>query len=364
MADAAWFLPVAGVAAGIVIGAVARNVHFCTLSALERHWYANDSSGLRTWVLFAAVAIALTQAMSLAGAIDVGPSFYLTPEFSWAGAILGGIAFGFGMALVGTCGFGALVRLGGGSLRSLVALIILGLAALATQRGLLALARTRIADETAIDLGFAGNQSLGGLISALAGFDARAVTALAVVAVLLAWVFSDRRYRTNYRSIGAAVTMGGVIAGGWLATSWASGHSLYPVQLEAGSFVVPVGDVLFHLATFTGALPDYGVGLVIGVPLGAAAVAFRRHDVRWEACDDARELGRHIGGAALMGIGGVLAMGCTVGQGVTAASVLAISAPLVMISIGVGARLGLAYLVEGSAWAAFRLPAQEPAKQG
>jgi hypothetical protein len=301
--------------------------------------------------------------MSLSGVIEIGSSFYLTPNLGWAGAIFGGLAFGFGMALVGTCGFGALVRLGGGSLRSLVALIVLGLAALATQRGLLALARTRIVDEAAIDLGFADDQSLGSLVSAVSGFDARALTAVTVVVLLLAWVFRDRRYRRNYRGMLAALTMGSVIAFGWLATSWTADYSLYPIQLEAGSFVVPVGDVLFHLATFTGALPDYGVGLVLGVPLGAAAVAFTHDDVRWEACDDARELGRHIGGASLMGIGGVLALGCTIGQGITAASVLAISAPLVMISIGLGARLGLAYLVEGSAWAALRFAGRKPAEQ-
>ncbi|MPZ09574.1 MAG: YeeE/YedE family protein [Kiloniellaceae bacterium] len=355
MLDVGWLLPIAGGLIGIVIGAAARLDRFCTLTALERYWYANDATGIRTWVLAATVAIVATQALVLGGLVDVSTSFYLTPNFGWTGAILGGLAFGFGMALVGTCGFGALVRLGGGSLRSLVVLIVLGLSALAAQRGLVAQARVEVVDKLALDLGFAGDQSLGSLASALFGADARLPVAVLFAGLLLFWVFSSADYRRRLGHILTATVIGGGIAVGWVVTSWGSRHAFEPVQLEAGSFVVPVGDTLMQFITYTGVMPDYGVGLVIGVGLGAALVAWRKHDVRWEACDDARELGRHIVGAFLMGVGGVFAMGCTIGQGVAAASVLAISAPLVMISVALGARLGLAYLLEGSAWSVFRI---------
>ncbi|MEZ5832370.1 MAG: YeeE/YedE family protein [Dongiaceae bacterium] len=353
MDDIGWLLPIAGGVAGIVLGAVARLDHFCTLKALERHWYANDSTGLRTWALAATVAIILTQAMTLSGLIDLRTAFYLDPSFGWTGAVIGGLAFGVGMALVGTCGFGALVRLGGGSLRSLVVLLVLGLSALAAQRGLFAQVRNRIVDDIALDLSFAGDQSMGSLASAFLHFDARLATAALIVTLLLSWIFSSAAYRRQFGHIATGTVVGCVIAFGWLATTWAADHAFEPVQLEAGSFVVPVGDTIVQFIAYTGVLPDYGVGLVIGVPLGAAAVAWRRHDVRWEACDDARELGRHIAGGFLMGAGGVFAMGCTIGQGMTAASVLAVSVPLVMASIGIGARLGLSYMLEGSPWAAF-----------
>lgn len=362
MEDIGWLLPIAGGLAGLVIGAAARLDRFCTLSALERHWYANDSSGIRTWVLAATVAIIATQAMTLSGLIDLRSSFYLSTNFGWTGAIIGGLAFGFGMALVGTCGFGALVRLGGGSLRSLVVLLVLGLSALAAQRGLIAQARVKIVDDLAVDLSFAGDQSLGSLASALFGFDAQLLTALVIVGLLLFWVFSSADYRQNFGHIATATVIGCAIAFGWLATTWGASHAFEPVQLEAGSFVVPVGDTLIQFIAYTGVLPDYGVGLVVGVTLGAAVVAWRKRDVRWEACDDARELGRHIIGAFLMGTGGVFAMGCTIGQGVTAASTLALSVPLVMLSIAVGARLGLSYLLEGSMWSAFRLSNHGPAE--
>jgi hypothetical protein len=156
--------------------------------------------------------------------------------------------------------------------------------------------------------------------------------------------------------------VGLVVAFGWFVTTLASRHSFDVVQIEAGSFVVPVADTLLHIVAFTGVLPDYGVGLVLGVVAGAAACAMWKRDVRWEACDDARELSRHLAGAFLMGVGGVFAMGCTIGQGVTAVSALAISAPVVVASIFLGARMGLSYLIEGSALSAFRSARREPAE--
>lgn len=362
MQDVGWLLPIAGGLAGIIIGAAARRDRFCTLAALERYWYANDSSGLRTWILAATVALIATQAMALTGVIDLQRTFYLSPNFGWTGAILGGLAFGFGMALVGTCGFGALVRLGGGSLRSLVVLLVLGLSALAAQRGLIAQGRVEIVDNLAADLSFAGDQSLGSIVSALLGFDARLAVAFFIAGLLLFWIFSSADYRRRLGNIVTGSIIGLGVAFGWLATTWIAHRAFEPVQIEAGSFVVPVGDTLIQFIAFTGVLPDYGVGLVVGVALGAALVAWRKHDVRWEACDDARELGRHIVGAFLMGTGGVFAMGCTIGQGVTAASALAVSAPVVMLSIAIGARLGLAYLLEGSIWSVFRITHHESAE--
>ncbi|MCR4268608.1 YeeE/YedE family protein [Nitratireductor sp. ZSWI3] len=356
------FLLAAGLFAGIVIGYVARRHHFCTMAALERHWYAGDSRGLRTWALAAGVAMVLTQAMMLGGVADLGGSFYLRPFFGLTGAIIGGLAFGFGMALAGTCGFGALVRLGGGSLRGLVVLIVLGLSALAAQRGLIAPLRVATVDNLAIDLSGAGDQSLGSLASAAFGADLRIAVALLVFALLFGWILRDRTFRRSGGLIAAGTAIGVMIAFGWFVTALATAHSFDPVQLEAGSFVVPVGDTILQAVAFTGTWPDYGVGMVLGVVVGAALCAWRHDDIRWEACDDARELSRHLAGGLLMGTGGVFAMGCTIGQGVSAFSVLAVSAPVVTASIMLGARMGLAYLLEGTPLAAFHRNAAEPAE--
>jgi uncharacterized membrane protein YedE/YeeE len=349
-----WFLPLAGLLAGCVLGFVARNQRFCTMSALERYWYANDGTGLRTWILAAASALVFTQSLQFFGLAAPNDSFYVHSGFAWTGAILGGLMFGCGMALVGTCGFGALVRLGGGSLRSLVVLIVLAVSALSAQKGLIAQGRVLIVDNLAIDFDFAGGQSLGLIASYFAGFDVTLVVTGLVAVGLLGWIFANPDYRARRSSIVAGVVIGMVIAFGWVATTMAARESFELVQIEAGSFVVPVADALMQLVAFTGTIPDYGIGLVIGVVLGSAVNALALNTVRWEACDDARELSRHLFGAFLMGVGGVCAMGCTIGQGVTAVSALAISAPVVFLSIALGARFGLSYLIEGSGFSVFR----------
>lgn len=352
--DSLVLLPLMGLGAGAVLGFVARVNHFCTLSSLERLWYVGDSSGVRTWALAAVTALIATQVLVAFDLVAIDQSFYLDPSFAWTGAIFGGIMFGVGMALVGTCGFGAVVRLGGGSLRAFVVLTIIGLSALATQRGLLGQLRILVVDNLAINLQFAGDQSIGSLVSAAVGVDMRHPVAALIGLAGLLWIFSARDYRRQGTQILTGIVIGLVIAFGWWATSYAAETAFGPVQIEAGSFVVPVGDTIMQLITYTNSLPDYGVGLICGTLLGAIVGALWKRDIRWEACDDARELSRHIMGAMLMGIGGVIAMGCTIGQGVTAFSTMAISAPVVLMSIVFGARLGLAWLVEGSFLAAFQ----------
>lgn len=344
----AWALPAAGLAVGAVIGFVARRNHFCTLSALERHWYAGDSSGLNSWILAAAVALILTQAMQLTGMIDLSGSFYLTLPLPIAGTLIGGFMFGIGMALVGTCAFGAIVRLGGGSMRALIVLTGIALAGLAAQRGLTGHARRAVFDPLSIDLSAHGGQSASGLLSSLTGLDLALPVAILAGGALLYWALRDRSLFRDREKLASGIVIGVAIAAGWFFTSYLSERLFIPVDIGAGSFVAPLGDTMLQIITVTGALPDYGVGLAIGVLLGAAVSAWTSNDMRWEACDDARELGRHLAGAFLMGTGGIFALGCTVGQGITAVSALSLSAPLAMIGIVAGARVGLAYLIEGS----------------
>ncbi len=354
MENSIFLLPLSGLLVGILLGYVARRNFFCTLSSLEQHWYAGNSNGLRTWVLAATIAAASTQILVGAGQIDLSDSFYLTPNFGWLGAIVGGFAFGLGMAFVGTCGFGALVRLGGGSLKSLMAVLILGLAALSAQRGFLALGRTGFFDNFQIDLNFAGTQSIPDVVSHLTSENAYLPVVIILILVPLIWIFKDRKYRQDTKSIITGVIMGCLVTLGWVVTSYFATHSFDPIQIESASFVAPVGDTILQFAAFTGSTPDYGIGVVIGTIIGSAIAARSADNVRWEACDDARELSRHILGAALMGAGGVLALGCTIGQGISAASLLAISVPVTMLSIGVGARMGLSYLLEGSFFSALK----------
>lgn len=349
-----WLPPVAGLLAGLVMGYAARRRHFCTMSSLERHWYAEDSTGLRTWGLAALVALLTTQGAVLTGLVEPDASIYVRSNLALAGIIVGGLAFGIGMALVGTCGFGALVRLGGGSLRSLVVLVALGLAAASTQRGMFLPIRQWFDTNLGIDMSAFGGQSLGGVMSSAGFGPAGWALATIVFALPLAWwVLRDASYRARKADLAAGITIGLAITFGWIATSVAAAQSFSPVRVESASFAAPVGDALVRFAISFNTPWTYGMVLVIGVAMGAAIAARQQRDVRWEACDDARELGRHIAGGALMGVGGVLALGCTIGQGVSAFSLLAISAPIAMAAVFLGARLGLSYLVEGTPMAAF-----------
>ncbi|MBC05636.1 YeeE/YedE family protein [Thalassospira sp.] len=346
--DNPWALPLAGILTGIVVGFVARRQHFCTMAALERYWFAANSIGLRAWVLAAITALLCTQTFVALGVINLSNSFYITPTLPIAGSILGGLMFGFGMAFVGTCGFGAIIRLGGGNLRALVVLTGIGLAAIAALRGVTGHFRVWFLDPLSIEFTSAGSQSIGAILSHASGVDLHYPIALLASAVGLWWVFRSSDFRAERAKALGAIVIGACISLGWVWTTTFAQYRFVETQIEAGSFVTPVGDTIMQIITVTGILPDYGVGLVIGVFLGAALAAWKSNDLRWEACDDARELGRHLLGAFLMGTGGVFALGCTIGQGVSAFSTLAISSPIVMISIAIGARVGLGVLLEGS----------------
>jgi len=345
MLESAFALPITGIIAGIALGYVARVNTFCTLSAFEKAWYLDDLNGLRTWALAALTAATMTQISIATGLVDLSSSFYLTTNFAIGAYVVGGVLFGCGMALVGTCGFGALIRLGGGSLKGFVAFLVIGIVALATSRGILSPVRTLIEDYTTINLGFTADQSIPALVSAL--FGQWAFTPVVLVTLLSAaiWIFKSATYRRNFSGIITGVVVGAVVFAGWSLTYYFQQIAFIPVQLESASFVVPLGDGILQFIANTGVGPDYGVGLVLGTIVGAAVGAIQQNSVHWEACDDARELGRHILGAALMGFGGVLALGCTIGQGLSAASLLTVSAPIVIASIAFGARIGLAYLL-------------------
>ena len=345
--DNPWMLPLAGLACGTFIGVVARKQHFCTLSSLERYWYADDSRGVRTWALASAIALILTQLLQSTQQANIHESFYLLPSFNPITAIAGGLIFGFGMALVGTCGFGALVRLGGGSLRSLIIVCTMGLAALTASRGLLGQLRASISEMFAVDLSFAGSQSMGDIASTVTGISMDVPVTVLMAGSILLWVYKSSAFRREYAQQLTGLSIGASVAFGWWATSYFKQHLFTEVQLESASFVLPPGEILMQTIFATGGLPDYGMGLTVGVVLGSAITSVLTNDVRWEACDSAQELGRHLTGAVMMGIGGVFALGCTIGQGVSGLSTLAISAPIVMASIFLGARIGLSLLISG-----------------
>jgi uncharacterized membrane protein YedE/YeeE len=339
-----------GFAGGIGLGLAARIGRFCTLGAIEDAIFSGDLNRLRSWVLAMAVAIAGTWALDAGGIIDMTRSFYLSDHINLPSLIGGGLVFGIGMALVGTCGYGALARAGGGDLKSLVIVVVIGISAYMASGGITAFARINWFEPLAIPL--PAQQSLPALGTAVTGLPLESVIPAAIIAGLLYWCFKDAAFRNAPRPVLAGLAVGAMIVLGWFATGHIGSDPFDEQRLMSFTFVRPLGDTLVYLMTFTGASINFGIGATLGVIAGAAIGSLAKREFRWEACDDAPELRRQIFGGFLMGTGGLLSLGCTVGQGLSAVSVLALSAPIVLASIFIGAWLGLTYLVEGSVAAA------------
>ncbi|AXS40477.1 YeeE/YedE family protein [Breoghania sp. L-A4] len=341
-------LALAGFAGGVVLGLAARLGRFCTLAAFENIFYGSDYRRMRAWALAVAVAIVLVQTMAWQGILDLDQSIYRAAEFTWLSAIVGGLLFGAGMALNGTCGFGTLVRMGGGDLRALVTFLVLGISAYMMMGGVTSFIRLEFTDPVTLDLSALGAHDFAAMMDILLGTNAGALWGYLVAAVLALWALRDKGFRQRWRLVVSGVAVGLVIAWGWFATATLGADPFDPQPLASYTFVRPVGQTILYAMTFSGATIDFGVGAVVGVIAGALAGAAMRREFRWEACDDVRELRRHLSGAFLMGTGGVMSFGCTIGQGMTAASALSISTPVVFLSIALGARLGLSWLMEGS----------------
>ena len=336
----------AGLVGGAVLGLAARVGRYCIMGAVEDAVYGADLGRMRMLAMSAGVAIAGTFLLVDSGHVDPNATRYFRLPWSPAGSVIGGLMFGYGMALVGTCGFGALARAGGGDLRGLIMAAVVGISAYATTGGPLASFRMWLVPpipqaDGAAEHGIAHNLAAGLGVPLL-------LPALLAAAGLAGWALMDPRFRRPGRHLVWSVAVGGAVVFAWGVTAHLAAVSFDPVEVEAYSFVAPIGQGLLYVMTAANR-PDFAVAAVGGVILGAAFGSLFRREFRWEACDDARELRRQILGAAMMGVGGVLAVGCTIGQGLSAMSLLSASAPVTVLSILAGARLGLYVLVEGAA---------------
>lgn len=334
-----------GLAGGAVLGFAARWGRFCTLGAIEDNVLAGNSLRLRMWGLAIAVGAIATYGLHGSGLIDISQTFYLASPTTLVATLVGSLVFGLGMSLVGTCGFGTLARIGGGDLKSIVTFLVMGITAYATLGGAGAYLRiglgvpARSVDPKNAGFAFSIEQFIG-IPASLAGI---------VLALVLAGLcLSSKALRQNAKMIFTAVLVGLVIAFGWVATGVLAYDPFNVYPLESFTFSVPLGESLIYVMTMTGASLKFGIGAVAGVVVGAAITTLFQRHFRWEVCDDAREMRRQMLGGVMMGFGGVTALGCTVGQGLSAASALAYSAPITLVGMYLGAWIGLHALVHGS----------------
>ncbi len=339
-------------AAGIVFGAVAQRTNFCTMGALSDIVFLGSYNRMRAWLLAIAVAIAGSQTLQAAGLVDLGKSIYLAPTLGWLGAIVGGLMFGFGMTLAGGCGNRTLVRLGAGNLKSLFVFLILGLFAYMTLRGLTGALRVAAIEPFASDLRKLGMATQGlPEFAAKAGIApglARAALAAAAVLALAFYCFKDAAFRASPRDIAAGIVVGLLVTAGWAITGIVGDDDFEPTQVASFTFVAPIGEALVYAMTWTGSKIGFGIAAVLGVIVGAFGAAKASDEFRVESFTDANDMLRHLAGAALMGTGGVMALGCTIGQGITGMSTLAAGSLIALVSILAGGLFGLRYLEEGT----------------
>lgn len=344
-------------ALAFVFGAVALRVSFCTMGAITDIVAFGDWRRMRMWIVAIAVAVAGTAALQAYGVIDVGKSIYTSERVPWLSHVVGGLLFGFGMTLASGCGSKTLIRAGAGNVKSMIVLFFLAAAAYMTLKGVFAPWRANGLDTFRWDVGAHASDLPTLAMAAGMASAVRFWLPLAVTAALLAFSFADREFRASPDLIIGGVVIGAVIVGGW----YVSGHLGYLPEdpqtleekfvatnsgrIESFSYVAPTAYLLELLLLWTdqSRVVTFGIAGVLGMLAGSAAMAIATRTFRWEGFASVEDVSNHVVGAVLMGFGGVTALGCTIGQGLTGVSTLAIGSIMTLASIVAGCVAALKY---------------------
>ncbi|TAH51839.1 MAG: YeeE/YedE family protein [Betaproteobacteria bacterium] len=338
------------VAIGATFGFVGSRTRFCTMGAISDVVHMGDWNRMRMWMLAMATAVAGTTALQLAGLLDASKTIYTGSRLAWLSHLVGGAAFGAGMTLASGCGARTLIRIGGGNLKSVVVFAFFAISALMTMRGLFGVWRARFLDPVAIALPH--GQDLPAFLAA-GGFAPSTALVAAAAALAVPLLIAALRRREAWT---ADILVGGIVTGtlvvaGWYVTGHLGHLAEHPDTLdeaflatssnraESLTFVAPLAYALDLLMLWSDAsrVLSFGVASAGGVVAGAAVHAVLSGSFRIESFRDADDLVRHIAGAVLMGFGGVTALGCTIGQGISGLSTLALGAMLTTAAIILGA---------------------------
>ncbi|MGQ9724623.1 MAG: YeeE/YedE family protein [Tepidimonas sp.] len=348
----------AAFAVSSLFGVIAHRTHFCTMGAISDVVHMGDWTRARSWVMAIGVAMLGFNGMAALGWIDPTRTIYHSGRVIWLSAIAGGALFGFGMVLASGCGSKALIRIGGGSLKSLVVFVVMGVAAFATLRGITAVLRDRTVDRIAFDM--LPGSALPEWLAAHLGWDP-AAAALAVgggVGVLLiGWAAWDKSFRRSPQAWLAGLGIGATAVAMW----WVSGRLGFVAEhpqtlesvflatnsgrMESLTFAAPMAYTLDWLIYFSdeSKVLTLGVVSVLGVVAGAFAHATFSRTFRWEGFAGTRDTALHLVGAVCMGVGGVTAMGCSVGQGLSGISTLSVTSAIALTGIVLGALGGFRF---------------------
>lgn len=318
-----------GLLIGLVFGACGQATGFCLQRGLKEYWSGKAGYKLHAFALALAVALLGAQALDLTGRADLGKSLYMMPTYSWLLMPLGGLMFGYGMGLANGCGARALVLLGQGNLRSLIVLLCLGIAAYMTLTGVLGPLRAMLLEATSVS---------PSVLSAPAGWTRFIVAGLAAAALVL---FALQRRDSGNRAadLAGGAIIGLLVVAGWYVTGTLGADDFDPMPVVSLTFVAPIGDFLHYAMIATGMSLRFGIAVVAGVIAGAFLMALLRRRCCLEGFESPRQMLRYVAGGLLMGTGGALAFGCSIGQGLTGLSTLSYSSMMAALSIVVGARL-------------------------
>jgi uncharacterized membrane protein YedE/YeeE len=330
----------------LIFGYVANKTSFCTMGAISDVVNMGVWGRMRAWLLAMSVAILGTNILVYLGYLHIVKTIYTRESFDWLAALVGGIAFGIGMTLASGCGQRTLVRVGGGNLKSVVVFIFLGYSALVTLNGVFREFADNVlrADLFTIDLRHM--QTVPDVLH-IGSPGARLLIASAICLAILAFVFSSREFRVSSDNILSGFTVGLVVVGGWYVTGTLGfGENEYLEMAYLGtdsrlaesmSFVGPLAYTMDLFVYWRDKHVTFGVACVFGVVAGSFLYSVAHRTFRWEYFTSPQDMFRHIIGAILMGFGGVTAAGCTIGQGVTGLSTLALSSILALSGIIAGA---------------------------
>ncbi|HHJ36131.1 MAG TPA: YeeE/YedE family protein [Gammaproteobacteria bacterium] len=362
----------------IILGAVVNKTNFCTMGAVSDMVNMSDYGRFRAWLLAIAVAtigVSILEYMGMINATDAFPPYRGT-QLIYIENILGGVLFGIGMTFASGCGNKTLIRIGGGNIKSVFVFIIIAIIAFYmtspfpdSDKTLYSVLFYDWVNPLAVSLD--SNQDVGAIIShAIGNEDAvtlRLITGLLVASIMLFYVFKAADFRSSKDNILAGLMIGLVILSAWYISSnigiiaedenyslsdyyaeWdmlaeddegkpATGRALNP---QSFTFVNPIGQTYGYVKDrFDPTLLTFGLVSVFGVILGSLLWSLISRSFRIEWFADLRDLRNHLLGATLMGFGGVLALGCTIGQGITGMSTLALGSILTFISIIFGSAL-------------------------
>ena len=344
-------------ALAFVFGAVAHRVSFCTMGSITDIVNFGDWRRMRMWLLAIAVAIAGTAALQATGQIDTAKTIYTSASVPWLSHLVGGFCFGFGMTLASGCGSKTLIRAGAGNLKSVIVMVFLAAAAYMTLKGAFAPFRANVLDTLRLDVAAQTSDLPALAVSAGLASAARLWLPLLVAAAVAFFVLANRDFRTTPELVIGGLVIGAVIVGGW----YVSGHLGHLAEdpqtleekfvatnsgrMESYSFVAPTAYLLELLMLWTdqSRIVTFGIAGVLGMLAGSAAMAIATRTFRWEGFASIEDIGNHVVGAILMGFGGVAALGCTIGQGLTGISTLAIGSILSFASIVFGCVVAVKY---------------------